>query len=281
MRLGIFAKTYDRPEVASCLQAVADAGIPAAQFNLSVAGLPTIPDAPVADAVIHRIRAAAGHAGVALAAISGTFNAAHPDPAHRQTYLDRFPHLCAAASDLQIDIITLSSGSRDPDDMWRWHPDNTTAQAWADSRTTLQALAALAEDFGLTLAVEPEHSNVVATAEQAIMMLDQVASPALKIVYDAANLLDPDGYDPTMAADAITRDIATLGPHIALAHAKELIAHRAPAAPGAGMLPWPLIVQTLHKAGFDGTLVTHGLPETSVPLAVATLSAALAATGTP
>ncbi len=227
------------------------------------------------------IRAGVDQAGVALAAISGTFNAAHPDPTHRQTNLDRFPHLCAAASDLQIDIITLSSGSRDPDDMWRWHRDNTTAQAWADSRTTLQALAALAEDFGLTLAVEPEHSNVVATAEQAIMMLDQVGSPALKIVYDAANLLDPDGYDPPIAAEAITRDIATLGPYIALAHAKELIAHRAPAAPGAGMLPWPLIVQTLYKAGFDGTLVIHGLPEASVPLAVATLSAALAATETP
>jgi sugar phosphate isomerase/epimerase len=281
MRLGIFAKTYDRPDVASCLQAVADAGIPATQFNLSVAGLPTIPDAPVPDAVVHQIRAAAGHAGVALAAISGTFNAAHPDPAHRQAHLDRFPHLCAAARNLQIDIITLSSGSRDPDDMWRWHPDNTTAQAWADSRTTLQALAALAEDFGLTLAVEPEHSNIVATAEQAIMMLDQVGSPALKIVYDAANLLDPDDYDTTAAAGAITRDIATLGPHIVLAHAKELIAHRASAAPGAGLLPWKLIVQTLHETGFDGTLVTHGLPETSVPVAVATLSVALAAIGTP
>ena len=44
MRLGIFAKTYDRPDVASCLQAVADAGIPATQFNLSGAGLPTIPE---------------------------------------------------------------------------------------------------------------------------------------------------------------------------------------------------------------------------------------------
>ena len=97
MRLGIFAKTFDRPDVASCLQAVADAGIPATQFNLSVAGLPTIPDAPVPDEVIREIRAAADQAGVALAAISGTFNAAHPDPAHRQTYLDRFPHLCAAA----------------------------------------------------------------------------------------------------------------------------------------------------------------------------------------
>ena len=276
MQLGIFAKTFDRPNVASCLQAVADAGIPATQFNLSVAGLPTIPDQAVPDEVVETIRAAADQAGVALAAISGTFNSAHPDPAHRQTYLARFPHLCAVARDLQIGIITLSSGSRDPQDMWRWHPDNTTPQAWADSRTTLQALAALAEDYGLTLAVEPEHSNVLATADQAITMLDQIGSPALKIIYDAANLLDPDGYDPAAAAAAITRDIATLGPHIALGHAKDLIADRAPAAPGTGLLPWPLIVQTLHEAGFDGALVIHGLPETSVPLAVTSLEAALA-----
>jgi sugar phosphate isomerase/epimerase len=280
MQLGIFAKTFDRPDVAPCLQAVADAGIPATQFNLSVAGLPTIPDVPVRDDVLAAIRAGADDAGVALAAISGTFNAAHPDPAQRHTYLARFPHLCTVARDLQIGIITLSSGSRDPQDMWRWHPDNTTRQAWADSRTSLQALATLAEEYSLTLAVEPEHSNVIATADQAITMLDQIGSPALKIVYDAANLLDPDSYDPAAAAAAITRDIATLGPHIALGHAKELIADRAPAAPGTGLLPWPLIVQTLHEAGFDGTLVIHGLPETSVPLAVRTLEAALATAAT-
>jgi sugar phosphate isomerase/epimerase len=281
MQLGIFAKTFDRPNVASCLQAVADAGIPATQFNLSVAGLPTLPDGPVPEDVVDAIRAGADQAGVALAAISGTFNTAHPDSAHRQTYLARFPHLCAVARDLHIGIITLSSGSRDPQDMWRWHPDNTTPQAWADSRTTLQALAALAEDYGLTLAVEPEHSNVLATADQAITMLDQIGSPALKIIYDAANLLDPDGYDPAAAAAAIGRDIATLGPHITLGHAKELIADRAPAAPGMGLLPWPLIVQTLHEAGFDGTLVIHGLPEATVPLAVTTLETALAAASTP
>ena len=280
MQLGIFAKTFDRRNVASCLQAVADAGIPATQLNLSVAGLPTIPDEPVPDDVVDAIRTAADQAGVALVAISGTFNAAHPGAAQRQSYLARFPSLCALARDLQIGTITLSSGSRDPDDVWRWHPDNTSAQAWADSRNTLQALATLAEDHGLTLAVEPEHSNVVATADQAITMLDQIDSPALKLVYDAANLLDPDSYHPAAAAAAITNDIATLGPHIALGHAKELTAERAPVAPGEGLLPWPLIVQTLHQNGFDGTLVIHGLPEASVPLAVTTLHAALAAAAT-
>ena len=279
MRLGIFAKTFERPDVDDCLQAVADAGIPATQFNLSVAGLPTIPATPVPDQVIDQIRAAAARSGVTLAAISGTFNAAHPDPEHRQTYLDRFPHLCAAVRDLQIPVITLSSGSRDPEDMWRWHPDNSTAQAWADSRSTLQVLAGHAEEYDLTLAVEPEHSNVVATADQALTMREQVGSEALKFVYDAANLLDPDAFDAAQAAEAISRDIDILGPHIALGHAKELVAGRAPAAPGAGWLPWPLIVDRLHAAGFGGTLVTHGLPESGVPLAVTTLSAALATIG--
>ena len=157
-------------------------------------------------------------------------------------------------------------------------PTQTTPppEAWNDSRASLRALAETAEDVGLTVAVEPEHSNVVSTADQAVVMLDQVGSPACKIVYDAANLLDPAGYTaPAAAAAGITRDITILGPYIALAHAKELINDRAPAAPGEGLLPWPLIVHTLHDHGFHGTLVTHGLPEAGVPIAVATLDAAI------
>jgi sugar phosphate isomerase/epimerase len=279
MKLGIFAKTFNRVGVDACLQAVADAGISTTQFNLSEVGLPTIPVAPVPPPVIDQIRAAAARSGVTLAAMSGTFNAAHPDPRHRQTHLDRFPNLCAATRDLQIPVITLSSGSRDPDNMWRWHADNTTASAWADSRSTLQTLARYAEDYHLTLAVEPEHSNVVATAAQALTMREQVGSEALEFVYDAANLLDPDTFRATQAVEAITRDIDALGPYIALGHAKELIAGRAPAAPGAGWLPWPLIVQRLDAVGFDGTMVIHGLPESGVPLAVSTLTAALATIG--
>ena len=133
------------------------------------------------------------------------------------------------------------------------------------------------QEYHLTLAVEPEHSNVVATADQALTMREQVGSGALGFVYDAANLLDPDAFDADQAVEAISRDIDILGPHIVLAHAKELIAGRAPAAPGGGWLPWPLIVQRLHAAGFDETLVTHGLPESAVPLAVTTLNTALAA----
>jgi sugar phosphate isomerase/epimerase len=275
IQLGIFAKTFARPDVDGCLRAVAEAGIPAVQFNLSVVGLPTIPTEPVPAETIGQIRAAAEQHDIELAAISGTFNAAHPDPAERQRHVDRFPLLCAAASELGIGLITLSSGSRDPDDMWRWHPDNTTAQAWADSLATLTILAEMAETARVKVAFEPEHSNVVATADHALGMLAEVDSPALGLVYDAANLLDPDHYDSAAAEQAISTDIAALGPHILLAHAKELTTGRAPLPAGDGFLPWALIVDRLHAAGFAGTLVTHGMAEADVPRAVQTLQAAL------
>ena len=272
MRLGVFAKTFDRRSVDECLLAVRGAGIDCAQFNLSIASLPTVPE-QVPDSVIETIRAATDATGVSLPAISGTFNAAHPDPVVRRSFIARFPALCTAAVRLGIPVITLSSGSRDPEDMWRWHPDNTTDAAWEDSRNTLRAVSAMAEDCGLLVAVEPEHSNVVSTAELAVRMLDEVDNSALKIVYDAANLLDPDTFDQAEARRRISADVATLGKRIALAHAKELTAGRAPVPAGSGLLPWQHIVDELTAHGYDGALVIHGLAEAQVPLAVATLSA--------
>jgi sugar phosphate isomerase/epimerase len=79
MQLGIFAKTYNRRTVEQTLQAVRNDGLSAVQFNMSVLGLPTIPD-PIGPQAIAEIAQAADAARVTLAAISGTFNAAHPDP---------------------------------------------------------------------------------------------------------------------------------------------------------------------------------------------------------
>jgi sugar phosphate isomerase/epimerase len=124
---------------------------------------------------------------VKLAAISGTFNAAHPDPGVRGAVVQSFSQLAAAAAELGIPVITLSSGSRDAEDIWRYHADNSTPEAWRDSRDTLLQLASVAEDAGVTIAVEPEHTNVVATADLARTMLQEVGSSRLKIVFDAAN----------------------------------------------------------------------------------------------
>ena len=275
MQLGIFAKTFPRPTVEQTLQAAADTGVTAVQFNLSVLGLPTVPDTVPAEAIA-ATREAAARTGVELAAISGTFNTAHPDPAVRKAGVARFPVLCETASALGIPVITLSSGSRDIRDMWRYHRDNSTDAAWSDSRDSLTALADAAAGHNVTLAVEPEHANVLATAALARRMLDEIGSPVLGIVFDAANLIDPDPATPESMRSVITQAVTLLGPDIVLAHAKELTAGRCPVPAGAGMLPWDLIIDALDGAGFGGTLVIHGLGEPDVPLAVRTLRHAMA-----
>jgi sugar phosphate isomerase/epimerase len=140
MQLGIFARTFTRPTAGQTLQAVGDAGIAAVQFNLSVLGLPTVPDT-VPPETITATREAAARTGVKLAAISGTFNTAHPDPAIRKAGVARFPVLCQTASALGIPVITLSSGSRDPQDMWRYHAP-ASAAPWSSTDWTSRTSAA-------------------------------------------------------------------------------------------------------------------------------------------
>jgi sugar phosphate isomerase/epimerase len=107
-------------------------------------------------------------------------------------------------------------------------------------------------------------------------MLDEIGSPALGIVFDAANLIDPDLATPESMQSVITEAVTRFGPGIVLAHAKELTAGRRPVPAGAGMLPWDVIIEALDGAGFGGTLVIHALDEPDVSLAVRTLQDAMA-----
>ena len=66
---------------------------------------------------------------------------AHPDPAVRQAGLERLRKVIVAAPLLGATGITLCTGTRDPDNMWRWHPDNDSADAWNDLVESLESRA--------------------------------------------------------------------------------------------------------------------------------------------
>jgi sugar phosphate isomerase/epimerase len=274
MRLAIFAKTFGRPTVEHCLAAAREAGLDAVQFNLSILGIETVPE-NVPRELLARARGAFQESGVEAVALSGTFNAAHPDPAVRERYLSRFHCVCQAAAYLGIPLLTLSTGSRAADDMWRWHPENSTPEAWADSLATLKEVAAIAAEHDLRVAFEPERNNVVSTAELAVRMLEQVGSARIGTIFDAANLLTEqivaDGSVEATITDAAQRLQGT----ILLAHAKELRFPEQELPAGAGIVPWRLVIEQLAKVGYDGPLVIHGLKEHDVSAAVSTLTSVL------
>jgi sugar phosphate isomerase/epimerase len=253
-----------------------DHGLACVQFNLACAGLPTLPDA-LDDATAAGIRRELAARGIAMAAVSGTFNMIHPDPAQRTAGLRRLEVLAAACGDLGTRLITLCTGTRNPENMWRRHPANDTPDAWRDLVASLEVALAAAERHDVFLGVEPEVANVIDSAAKARRMLDELRSPRLKIVLDPANLFHA-GELPAMGR-ILTEAFDLLGGDIVLAHAKDLSrdGEAGQEAAGTGLLDYDAYLRLLRGAGYAGPLVLHGLREEQVDASVRFLRARLAA----
>lgn len=270
MRLGIFAKIFPRPAVEDVFAAVARHRLHCAQFNFACAGLPSLPD-HVERATADRIRKAAVEHRVEIAAVSGTFNMIHPDPKVRREGLRRLGIIAGACEHLGTNIITLCTGTRDPGDMWRHHPDNDTPEAWRDLVVTLTKALTTADKHGVTLGVEPETANVIDTARKARRLLDELKSPRLKIVLDAANLFHPG--DLARADEVLEEAFDLLGGDLVLAHAKELgeSGTTGNLKPGTGLLSWERYMALLASSGFAGPLIAHGFAESDATAGLAFL----------
>lgn len=262
MRIGIFAKTFPGTDPAAVLAAVKQAGYETTQFNLACAGVPSMPDAVPADAIA-AISAAARSSGVSLAALSGTYNMAHPDRTVRDDGLKRLAVVIDTAAALGIPLVTLCTGSRNAADQWAYHPDNATPSAWCDMAAEMEKALALAEKAGVDLGIEPEQANIVTSAGDATRLIADMGSKHLKIVLDPANLFEHATPDEARAIVAAAIDEAA--GHIAMAHAKDRHADGRFATAGHGIVDFPDFVARLKAVGFYGALVTHGLSADEAP----------------
>jgi sugar phosphate isomerase/epimerase len=280
VRLGIFAKTFARPSPEGVFDALVDYGLHETQFNMSVAGLPPLPD-EIAPVLADRVREAAAERNIALVAVSGTFNMIHPDAEARRDGLRRLGVLAGACKWLDASTITLCTGTRDPEDMWRRHPDNASPEAWRDLLATMLEALQTAEEHGVILAFEPEAGNVVDSAEKGRRLLDEMGSPHLKVVIDAANLFDAD--DPARRLshqeEILEEAFELLGGDLLLAHAKDVKGSGEVVAAGKGDLDYGLYLKHLSEAGSDGPLVLHGLGEEEVEDSLAFLRGKLTEVG--
>ena len=281
VRIGIFAKTFSRDSLDGVLDAVVGHGIRETQFNMSVAGLPSMP-AEVDPVLADRVREACAGRNVTVAAISGTFNMAHPEEEVRRDGLRRLGVVADVCDRLGTSVITLCTGTRDRKNMWRRHPDNGTPEAWRDMLATTQEALQMAEEHGLTLAFEPEINNIVDSAENGQRLLAEMRSSRLKVVMDAANLFDAE--DParglSRSEEILAEAFELLGEDTVIVHAKDMRASGELVAVGKGDLDYDLYLQHLFEAGYGGPLVMHGLAEEEVEGSLAFLRRKLAEVGT-
>jgi sugar phosphate isomerase/epimerase len=244
------------------LGAVAGAGFAVTQYNMACSGLPSMPDAIGPD-VAAAVRAASEASGVAVVALSGTCNIIHPDPAVRADCMRRLDVVIAAAPTLGARLVTLCTGTRDPDDMWREHPDNATPEAWRDMTASMATALAAADAADIDLGIEPELGNVVSSAGVARRLIDEMGSARLRIVLDAANLFEVAPLAEQRAV--VSRAIDLLADRIVIAHAKDRTAEGDFVAAGEGVLDYRHYLGALRAAGFDGPLVAHSLSADEAP----------------
>ena len=176
----------------------------------------------------------------------------HPDRPCRTRETSAAAGFIRSAGELGADVVTLCSGTRDPDDIWRAHPDNDDPSAWRDLRESLDALLQAADAAGVRLGIEPEPGNVVRDASRARRLIDELGADArlVGIVLDPANLLDP---GTAAEQDRIlSQAFDDLGPSVVCLHAKDVVASGYAAA-GTGLLDYDLVFR-LHGG------LPHGVP---------------------
>ena len=280
MQIGILSKVFVRPTVEAVFDAVAAGGLECVQFNPESAGLAPMPDG-FPTRIAERVRRAAVDRRVAIASVQGTFNMSHPDAEFRREGLRRLRGIASVCGQLGAPVIAICIGTRDRENMWRHHPDNDSPQAWRDMTACVREAVDIAGEDGVTLALEPEVSNVVDSPEKARRLLDEIGSPHLKITLDAANLFHTG--ELSRMAEVLENAFAVVGRDIILAHAKDLnrdgeAGHE---AAGTGRLDYDLYLSLLRAHGFDGPLLLHALSESQVTGCVAFLRNKLARVASP
>jgi sugar phosphate isomerase/epimerase len=267
MQLGIFAKTFTRLTVEEVFGVVAKHHLRWVQFNFACAGLPSLPE-KIEPELARRIRKSAAEHRIAIGAVSSTFNMIHPDAKRRRDGLRKLDVIAAACDPIGATLVTLCTGTRDPEDMWRRHPDNDSPEAWRDLTVSMTKALTIADKHNITLGIEPETGNVVSSARHARRLIDEMKSPRLKVIMDAANLFYPG--DLPRRNEILDEAFDLIGREIALAHAKELGSggQAGGLALGTGALDWDRYLSSLRSAKFNGPLIMHGFEERDVAASV-------------
>lgn len=149
-----------------------------------------------------------------------------------------------------------------------WHPgDADHGRRWARLREALQTLAPEAEQAGVRLCVENHFGTMTQTAAETAALVREVAHPAVRVLYDQANLTFT--HDETFE-----QAFAVQGELIGHVHVKDLVftdpsaSFRATETArvnasersvrsrviGSGVLPWPGILAALLRHGYDDLL---------------------------
>ena len=187
------------------------------------------------DGGAEKLKGLADAAGVEISSLSpGVFSQFHPalpEAEKRAEGVEILTHVigsCAAVDTRHILVPMF------PRDMDAW-PDST----WDQLVDGFKALGEVAEEHGVILDLETTFS-----ADQLVMILDRVGSPAVKVYHDTGNTMTR-GQDPA-------EEILKLGSEgVGMIHAKDTDRQ----ALGDGRVDFDSVDAAMREIGYDGYIV--------------------------
>src|SRR5262249_25418612 len=144
------------------------------------------------------------------------------------------------------DRVVTETGSLSPKSPLELFPPNRSQEAWAELCLIVKLALEVAADAGATLLLKPESTHVLASAEDALGLREELAHPNLGFVLDPAGLL-VESRPSEVNAD-LERLVGQLGPCAPVIHAKDLrFDAPGPATPraGCGVLDYGLFLRLL------------------------------------
>lgn len=154
-----------------------------------------------------------------IAVLGNYLNLAHPDEAVIRASLEKYYSHIRFASLLGCGMVGTETGA--PNAEYRYCPECRSEEALALFIRNLKPVVRCAEQFGVILAIEPVARHIVYNAERARIVLDEVGSHNLQILFDPVNLLDLENVDHR--DEVFAEAIELLGPDIAMVHFKDFV----------------------------------------------------------
>lgn len=160
-----------------------------------------------------------GQQGLDIAVLGCYLNLAHPDPEELQKIKSRyFGHLRVAAL-AGCSVVGTETGA--PNAQYKLDGATHSKEALDTFIRNLAEVVERAEDWGVSMAIEPVWNHIVYNADRAVEVLKAVRSPNLRIILDPVNLLCMENADnrEEIFQDAFEK----LRDHIAVVHIKDFV----------------------------------------------------------
>ena len=157
--------------------------------------------------------------GIDVAVLGNYLNLAHPDPTALAAIQEKYYAHIRFASLLGCGMVGTETGAPNPE--YKSCPECRSDEALKTFITNLKPVVRCAEQFGVIVAIEPVVKHIIYDAKRARIMLDEIGSHNLQILFDPVNLLSMENVD--RREEVIGEAIELLGKDIAMIHFKDYL----------------------------------------------------------